>query len=464
MQNLSVTVAVAVYALATVACFSSVAPRRAVLCAMFGGWLFLPHFHGSCGVPFLTSKLMVVGTMTLLGSLTFDPGRWRGLRLGLIDVVVVVMCASPFATALSNDLGVTEAASAVLEITLESATAYLLGRVYFGTPRGLRDYASALVAAGFIYFPLCLWEVRMSPNLHYWVYGFASWSFDQSIRYGGYRPAVFMQHGLAVGMFMAMATLTAYWLWRTRARQTVGSIPLGWGWIALCVATILCKSTGAIALLAVGFALLEGTRRLRTPLLVLLLAMAPVAYCAARIDGWSPQAIVEVAAAISSPERAGSIAYRNWNEDLLVRKALLRPLLGWGRFGRSFAVNDGTETGKTFGVPDGRWVIVLGIYGLIGLIALGLGLLLPPLIFLRSYPVRFWADPRLAPAAVLTATVLLWAIDDLLNDMRTPIVPGVVGALVSLTMSYPLRHSKPRPVEPRTSSRRAPVQTSVVSR
>jgi hypothetical protein len=449
MENLSVPIAVAVFALAIVACFSSLAPRRAVLYTMLGGWLFLPHFHDSCGIPYLTSKLMVVGTLTLLGSLAFDSGRWIGLSLRPMDVLVAVMCASPFATALSNDLGAKEALSATLETTLEWAPAYLLGRTYFGTPRGLRDYASAFVAAGFVYIPFCLWEVRMSPNLHYWTYGFSSWRFDQSIRYGGYRPAVFMQHGLAVGMFMAMATLTAYWLWRTKARQRVGFIPLGWGWIGLCATTILCKSTGAIALLAAGVAVLEGTRRLRISLLVLLLASAPAAYCAARIGGWSPLAIVDIVRGTTDEDRARSLAYRNQNEDLLVRKAMQRPVLGWGRFARSFVLD---EQGHIVSVPDGRWVIVLGVAGLVGLIALGAALLLPTLIVLQSCPARYWADPRVASAAAVAVAVLLWAIDDLLNDMRTPIVPAIVGALISLSTSYPLRRSNPRPIEPSTAT------------
>ena len=60
------------------------------------------------------------------------------------------------------------------------------------------------VLGGLIYVPLCLFEVRMSPQLHNMVYGFAQHSFGQTVRGGGWRPMVFMQHGLAVGLFMSV--------------------------------------------------------------------------------------------------------------------------------------------------------------------------------------------------------------------------------------------------------------------
>ena len=77
---------------------------------------------------------------------------------------------------------------------------YLLGRLYFSEPAALRDLALATVSAALAYVPFCLWEIRMSPQLHAIVYGLQPFGFGQAIRFGGYRPSVFMTHGLMLGM------------------------------------------------------------------------------------------------------------------------------------------------------------------------------------------------------------------------------------------------------------------------
>ena len=38
----------------------------------------------------------------------------------------------------------------------------------------------------------------ISPQLHFMTYGFYQHEFTQVVRMGGYRPMVFLQHGIAV--------------------------------------------------------------------------------------------------------------------------------------------------------------------------------------------------------------------------------------------------------------------------
>ena len=73
------------------------------------------------------------------------------------------------------------------------------------------------------------WEVRMSPQLHSSMYGFRPFRFDQAYRWGGYRPSVFMQHGIALGLFMASCTLVAFWLWRSGFPKRIGTPAAGVG-------------------------------------------------------------------------------------------------------------------------------------------------------------------------------------------------------------------------------------------
>jgi hypothetical protein len=460
--NFFVPIALVGFAVAAWYCFARFTPGRAAILTLVGGWLLLPHFDGRFPVPYLTAKGMFVPAIVLLYSAVFDSARWASGRLRWLDVPVLVMCAQPFATALSNDLGPKEGIAAALDAAFTWGAPYALGRVYLGTPRGRDEFTRTLVGAALAYVPLCLWEVRMSPNLHLWVYGFRSWSFDQSIRLGGYRPSVFLQHGLALGMFMTVSALVAYWLWRTRACAAIGGISIRWVVAVLIATALAAKSTGAIALLAVGILLLEAAVRFRAGWVIVAVALVPTVYCAERIAGWDPQPLVEASAGFD-PDRAASVRFRFDNERLLVAKAMLRPWLGWGRFGRSFIYD---EDGESLGaVVDSLWIILVGMNGLVGLIAVGAVLAIPAIAFTRAVPPRRWRDPRLGTAAVFVVCLLLWAIDDLLNYMLAPVFPAMAGALVSAALApvaaRAARRAPPGAAEGRAVARAPSTEPSV---
>jgi hypothetical protein len=135
---------------------------------------------------------------------------------------------------------------------------------------------------------------------------------------------------------------------------------------------------------------------------------------------------------VVNEERAGSLQFRIDNEHFLIKRAKIRPWLGWGRFGRSF-VHD--EDGQMVTIVDSMWIIVFGASGLVCLLAVGAMLAIPPVALSRALPTRYWADPRIAPAAALAVTLLLWALDDLFNAMMTPVFPAIMGALVSFVLA-----------------------------
>jgi hypothetical protein len=241
-----------------------------------------------------------------------------------------------------------------------------------------------------------------------------------------------MNHGLMVALFMASTTLVAYWLWRTGARRALAGLPLGAVAAVLGVTTLLCKSTGAAALLLVGIAVLEGTRLLKRSALVLLLLAVPPIYCAARLDGWDAEALVTAATSAAGGERAQSVQFRLRNERELVARALQRPGLGWGRFGRS-RIRE--ETGRDLSITDSLWVITLGEGGLVSLVSLWLVLAMPVALLLRAAPARHWSERGVASASALATVALLSLVDDLLNTMATPAVLLVSGALVTLRLA-----------------------------
>ena len=73
----------------------------------------------------------------------------------------------------------------------------------------------------------------------------------QHIRAGGYRPVVFLNHGLMVGNFFCLAILSALSLWREGLRE--GRTASGWFYAAVWLIFVLVasKNLGALGITAV---------------------------------------------------------------------------------------------------------------------------------------------------------------------------------------------------------------------
>ena len=451
--------------------------HRAVVGLYVVGMLFLPELRSvghHDGIPdplslpgFKLTKINAIAVGVLAGSLLFDRGRWHATRPRWFDLSVLVWCVSPLVSSVSNTVfyddpvsrfdpgflpesagttgrvvawleysGLYDGFAQVADTALIWGVPYWLGRVYLADRDALRDLAVGLVLGGVLYVPLCLVETRVSPQLHRWVYGFHQHSFLQSIRLGGFRPMVFMEHGLAVGLWMTSASLVAFWLWATGAVREL-RVPridprlLGGAVVTvLVVTTLLCRSSGSLALGAVGFAVLASARLLRGPwLLWVLLGAAPL-YVATRSSGtWDGQEVVEFSRKYFDEDRAASFEFRLQNEDMLVGKALERPLVGWGGWGRSRIYD---TYGNDLSVTDGLWVITLGERGFLGLTALGLVILLPVARFLVLHGGAPWRGSEYGFAAVLAVVLVMYSIDSLLNAMVNPVFALGAGGLTAL--------------------------------
>ena len=145
-------------------------------------------------------------------------------------------------------------------------------------------------------------------------------------------------------------------------------------------------------------------------------------------------------------ERAQSVAFRLSQEQVLLDKALVRPGLGWGRWGRSRVRND---EGRDVSVTDSLWIISIGTGGIVGLASLGALLLGPALLLLRRFPGRAWGHPAVAPAGALAVVTVLWVMDCLLNAMISPIFVVAAGGTLTFVASRWRRRKRRAPVEPR---------------
>lgn len=410
--------------------FAALQPRRAVLAAYLIGWMFLPMASFKiAGIPEY-SKVTATNVGVLLGVLLFDLGRLTTFRPRLIDLPMAIWCGCSYVSSMQNGLGAYDGASAVVYKVLLWGIPYFIGRIYLTDLRALREAATAVFIGGLVYMPLCLLEIKVSPQLHRWVYGYFQHDFAMTIRLGGYRPMVFMQHGLMVAMWMTTSALCGLWLWQTKSIKRLWGMPMGGLVAALMVTAVLCKSINALFLMGLGIGVLYGVRWFRTrAFVVALVAVAPM-YLVLRISGvMDGRALVSLATDLVGKERAESLKFRIDNEDLLVGKAMKQPLFGWGGWNRYRVID---EDGNTQGITDGMWVIAIGENGLVGLTAATTALLLPTLLLTRRLKSRDWSHPLGSAAAVLSIVGALHMIDNLPNGMFNPVYVLAVGGLASL--------------------------------
>jgi hypothetical protein len=400
--------------------FMAMPARRAILVAFLGAWLFLPVFgYKLPGFPDYT-KVTATSLAVALCTVLFDSARLFSFRPRWFDLPMLVWCCVPFASAVSTGYGAYEGLSGVFTCLVMWAIPYFIGRIYFSDLSGAKEIALAIVIGAVVYVPFCWWEIRMSPGLHRFFYGFHQHSIVQTRRLGGYRPMVFMQHGLAVGLFMSLGTLLSLWCWTSGSFKRIWNIPASWITAVLALTSVLCKSTGAILILMAGCGVWFGARYVRTPLVMVLIVAVPIGYMSARtVGGWKGQELIEGAAMLGSAQ-ADSLQFRINSENGvwdIIRRG--DALLGSSRFSYSGEKTEASNNQKIIG--DGMWIIALGKYGVLGLFAWAGALILPGLGMAWKVPARTWGSAAIAPAAALAVIGVLYLWDSMMNAMVNPV-------------------------------------------
>lgn len=415
--------------------FTVLPPRRAVIAAYLIGWLFLPVVtYDLPGLPDY-GKWSATNFGVAAAALLFDSGRIRALRWRLLDLAPLAYCCSPMLSSLANDLGAYDGFSSSLALVVTWGLPYVVGRAYFSDGPGLSELALGVALGGLVYVPLCWFEIRMSPQLHALVYGYSQHAFDQAMRGGGWRPMVFMQHGLAVGLWMAAASVVAFTWWRWADRRFLLRLPARYAALALVVTTVFCKSSGATMLMFGGLAAIWLTRRYSTPRVLLALAWLPLVYVPIRASGvWAGEELVDLIARVL-PERASSLGFRLQCEELLSARAREQWLFGWGGWSRS-AVFVGDENEHRV-VTDSLWILVFGRHGVFGLAAVIGMLVLPVMAFARSCPRALWRHPKVAPVVALAVVLSTYMVDNLVNDMPNPLYLLIAGGLGAVRFAAP---------------------------
>lgn len=323
---------------------------------------------------------------------------------------------------------------------------FLLARRYLTTAEGLAAALRTIALAGLAYSLLIVFEIRFSPQLNRMVYGYTQFQWVQQLRNDGYRPVVFLSHGLWTAIFTAAALICAAAVWRS-AQGTARSL---WMTATLWLAAVLVLSN-SFGALVVGMPMALAVRFAPARVTLMIAAIAgamTMTYPMLRGGGLVPTVSLVSAAESVDIGRALSLKFRFDNEDALLARANERALFGWGGWGRSRLYDE--ETGAGISITDGRWIIVFGAGGWIGYIA-EFGLLgLPLLIAARR---REGAPP--VAAVGLGAALAANLVDMILNGTLTPVTWMLAGlmtgyaegryrnpAVVAISSKH---HRRPRP-------------------
>jgi hypothetical protein len=288
---------------------------------------------------------------------------------------------------------------------------FYLGYVLSRGREGLEKVLVGLGIAGLIYCPFAIFEMRFSPQLHGMVYGYDLGGWDMVRRWGGFRPTVFMPHGLMVARFLLGATLALFVLAERRKRLL--GIPIRLlAWFQ-AVVLVLCRSTGAVILAVVGIVIFRVLKPKKQILVAAVFSAITFFYPLLRAVDLFPTTLILNASGELQTDRRDSLAFRLRNEDLLLAHARERILFGWGSYGRNRVCD---KWGYDITTTDGHWIIVLGISGIAGFLIVFGCLAYPVLWAVRSLR-KATPPPDIQYLAGFTMILALQAVDLIPNGL-----------------------------------------------
>lgn len=442
MPNTAAYAALIIWPFIALACFARMPPSKALVWSLLGGYLLLPMktSFDFPGVPAL-DKTSIANLSAMVGALTF--AGFRAVRLPRewwLLLPLLVFVAAPMFTVFANGdvlvfgdivLPALKPYDALSQAAYSAINVlpFILGYNLLRGKKAANECLRAIAVAALFYSLLMLIEIRLSPQLHTWIYGFFPHSFGQQFRWNGFRPVVFLGHGLLVAIFTSFALVAMVYFAKIKAK--IFSVP-AWVWaIYIFVLLIFCRTFGALVLgvFALGLLLFMSWKHIR--IVCALLALATMIYPVLRGADLVPVDQIYSATAAIDEERAGSFRTRVDNEDQLLARAQERPLFGWGGYGRNRVFDE--DSGADLSVTDGTWIIVIGTNGWIGYLAT-FGLLCLPIIVsaARGGPVT--------PASVALSLILAINLLDLIpNSSLSPLTWLLAGSLVPVAQKAPVR-------------------------
>ncbi|WP_425084692.1 O-antigen ligase family protein [Ruegeria profundi] len=465
MPNTFAYLMLALWPIVMVVLFKKLPPARAFCISILAAHTILPTatYFDLPLVPTLDKKT-VPSIFALLLCLTMFNQKIRFFPGSpIVSVLMIGYILSPFVTFASNlepifagtlyfpGLTVRDAISESLKHVI-TLIPFVLGFNLLSTPDNKREFLALYMMTGLIYSIPILVEIRMSPQFNNWFYGFFPQLFAQQVRFGGFRPVVFIGHGLGVAFLILMSMLATAALLRGSSRKDSGNKFAILAYLSLIL--VLCKTVGAV-LFAVLFAPIVLFARPKVQRWVMMVcAVFVLTYPVLRAADAIPVERLLSYASMIQAERAQSLGFRFENEEQLLERALEKPLTGWGYWNRNR--NYDPETGRILTVPDGYWILIIGVLGWFGYICI-FGLLTFPLL-------RLWAQRKECTGsadefvthgvAIMLSINLLELIPNATNNNLTWLMAGLLMAKITETVQE--KNTQPTETRPELATGQHP--------
>ena len=415
------TIIFAAYAFYQLAAIAAVQLRPlAPVCAILfiGGWLLLPVAHypadtitashftvnvigaalpSNLGV----TKAWVIPVAIIVAITVKSPRIWLGVRLGWLDVAVVLFCAWPLIAAVATGSDMQTAIFSCLYLAGTWGGSWAIGRLLAVSEHGRERLLKTIAYSGIALLPFAIVEGLAGPMIYTSVYGDHPFLLEGAQRYVGYRPLGFFEHGNQFGMWMAMSAFS----WWVLAKGQMGNMAIAsFGLVATTLAALASQSVGAILLLAAGVAMLFLSARALRAFGFGMLVFAGISG-AVYVSGAVPvehiarnTALGQKAIEVVRASGRGSIGYRVRRDQMALAMLYRRPLAGYGTW----------DWWRPLGShPWGLPLLVFGQFGVVALLLTGLMLLWAPVKTVMS------ADATRTPLAIIA---ILAAIDAGLNS------------------------------------------------
>lgn len=439
------TFALIAWPVVTLVLFAALGPQRGLIWSVVIGYLFLPENYGlnPPGLP-RYGKTTAIGLGVLLGALFFksrlpvDRSESNTSVAWLFRGLIALLIIGPLLTTLANQtpiffgptmrrgMSLWDVQSHLVPLFFTLAPWYLARR-YLHTPQMHAELLRAMIVVGLFYTVLALYELRMSPQLNNILYGYFPHNWRQHIRGGGFRPLVFLDHGLSLGFYLLAVSISTVALLRIYAREQRAFFVLSAVWVFVVLSVSRNLGAFALGLLFVPFALTlsRGLQIKAAAIIVFAFLVNPLArevYVQPLLS----------AAQLVSQQRHDSLKTRFDNEQAILDQFNKKPITGWGEWSR-WRVHD--ARGRDITISDGTWIIVLSKWGWSGFIGF-FGLLCAPVLLLTRAARRREISYATTGMALIIAANLIYLIP---NSTLSQITWMMTGALAGFVQFIPAR-------------------------
>lgn len=417
--------------------------------SVFGAYLLLP-VKTSFELPLVPAldKTSIPNLAILVCCLIFVREKWlTAFKEPVVAVLAACFVLSPFGTAIFNPEPLVYPNRFIPGMTMYDALAqaalnaitlipFIAGYGLINSDERRLRLLSIFLLCALAYSVLMLIEIRLSPQLHRMIYGFFPHSFGQQMRAGGFRPVVFLGHGLLVAIFCAMAVAAAVATWRSSSgkRRRHAGFMATYLWLLL----LLCKSLGATLIGSLFVPLIAWLRPRSLTIICALISALILVYPTVRASGLIPTTAILEATDAFSADRAGSFGFRMVNEEQLLQRTAQKPIFGWGSWGRNRIYSE--KDGRDLSVTDGTWIIVFGTWGWIGYLSM-FGLLCA-----GSIRLLWWKNSLKTvsiSSAAVCALLAINLIDSVPNASIRPVTWLIAGAVLAIAKRPVRRKARP---------------------